>query len=390
MNSEKNQFNYFEPFLIKYLSGSSSEEERNIAIKWINENQDHQEYFNEMKNYFELIKQVKKSSSFNEEKGWKRIREEYQKKRYLLELDKKKRLYIRKLVFIASSAAAALLISFFLGYYLNHFSSFKHAQVSETIYNEIIVPFGAKSQVTLSDGSKVWLNAGSKLRYADNFFKSTREVYLEGEAFFDVTKINHKQFIVKTSNLNIKVYGTQFNVKAYSEENQIQTTLVKGSVAIEPVLEGNIKNIYYLKPNQTATYFKSSSIVSTVNGQETAVYREKNNPNDKIFIINKIDPKPVISWKEKEWLFVGEELGQLAIKLERRYNVKISFEDESLKNYKFSGTLTDLTFEQVLMIIQLSAPILFHIDGNNVVFKGNTLNKNKYDQMISKTKQETN
>jgi ferric-dicitrate binding protein FerR (iron transport regulator) len=289
------------------------------------------------------------------------------------------------LVYISVSSAAAVFIAFFLGIYFNKQSSLKLVNTQSLAYNQIIVPLGAKSQVILSDGSKVWLNAGSKLKYPVSFLNGSREVFLEGEAFFDVTKINHKQFIVKTSNLNIKVYGTQFNVKAYSEENQIQTTLVKGSVALEPLLDNN-NTVYFLKPNQTATFFKSNSTIKTTNNQLNNPDSEKGKADEGIFVVNKIDPLPIISWKDKEWIFKGEELGQLAVKLERRYNVKISFEDISLKTYKFSGTITDLTFEQVLMVIQLSAPILFNIDGNNVVFKGNSMYRNKYDKMILKSK----
>lgn len=131
-------------------------------------------------------------------------------------------------------------------------------------------------------------------------------------------------------------------------------------------------------------------MVSASVAQKPATVRAVNNIQEKIFVVDKIDPIPIISWKDKQWIFKGEELDQLAVKLERRYNVKISFEDESLKKYKFSGTLTDLTFEQVLMVIQLSAPILFKIEGNNVAFKENVLYKKKYDQMISKTKNITN
>jgi len=390
MKTKKEQSASFDSVLIKYLTGSATAEERESAISWINENAVHEKYFDELKDYYQLSKLVQKPSGYNKEEGWNRVKNKYFKLKSMAELDDKRKSYTRKLIYISISSAAAIFIAFFIGFYTSKLNYTSHKNISAMVYNEVVVPLGAKSQVTLSDGSKIWLNAGSKLRYPVDFSSTAREVYLEGEAYFDVAKMQHKLFIVKTSNLNIKVYGTQFNVKAYMDENQIQTTLVRGSVAIEPTSDNSNKYVYFLKPNQTATFFKTTSLVSASVAQKPATVRAVNNIQEKIFVVDKIDPIPIISWKDKQWIFKGEELDQLAVKLERRYNVKISFEDESLKKYKFSGTLTDLTFEQVLMVIQLSAPILFKIEGNNVAFKENVLYKKKYDQMISKTKNITN
>jgi len=289
------------------------------------------------------------------------------------------------------------LVAFLFGFLINNYLTDKAFQNSNLTYNEITVPLGAKSQVTLSDGTKVWLNAGSKLRYPVNFLKSTREVYLDGEAFFDVTKTTKRLFVVKTSKLNIKVYGTQFNVKSYADENLIQTTLVKGSVAIESI-DGSEKGTIFLKPNQSATYYKTLPNKNPTNDLaqkkvpdiQNPKYKQaqgikRSEPIKKIVVVPEVDPLPITSWKDTRWIIVGEELGQLTVKLERRYNVKISFENESLKKYKFSGKLAEETFEQVLKIIQISAPIKFSIKGNNVVFYVDPLYKKNYDKMISRT-----
>ena len=106
----------------------------------------------------------------------------------------------------------------------------------------------------------------------------------------------------------------------------------------------------------------------------------------KMRVIPSVDPLPITSWKDSRWVIVSEELDDIAVKLERRYNVKISFQDESLKKYRFSGTLYDETFEQVLKIIQTSAPILFTINNNLVVFREDPSYKLKYDEMINSPK----
>ena len=100
-------------------------------------------------------------------------------------------------------------------------------------------------------------------------------------------------------------------------------------------------------------------------------------------VIPTVDPLPITSWKDSKWIIVGEELDELAVKLERRYNVKITFEDESLKKYKFTGTLKEETFEQVLKIVQISMPILFTIVDNNVTFREDPSFRKKYDTMIN-------
>jgi Fe2+-dicitrate sensor, membrane component len=374
--------------LIKYIVGSADEDERRIVLAWIKESAENQKIFDELKDYYQLTKVIQKPSGFHINEGWSRVKAGYYKQRFQGEQTKGKTRNI--LLRYAIPLAASFLIVFLLGFFTNNLFSVKKNVVAEVFYNEVKVPLGAKAQLTLSDGTKVWLNAGSKFRYPSTFLKDTREVYLEGEAFFDVTHNMKKQFVVKTNKINVKVYGTQFNVKSYPEEGLIQTTLVKGSVAIEPV-NGN-KQIIYLKPNQSATYYKSEvAIVKDNDVQKTkaeAITKEPSasteEPKEKIVIAPKVDPVPITSWKDTRWIIISDNLGDLAIKLERRYNVKITFNQENLKKYKFSGTLADETFEQVLKIIQLSAPVKFTIDGNHIVFSEDLLYKKNYDKLISK------
>ena len=386
MEKESNNFQHPDEVLIKYLAGSATEEERDYARKWINESLNNKRYFDGLKDYYQLSKVVQKPSGYDKEAGWNRVKAGYYKTRYQNEL-KEKIKYRRKVIWrVGLSSAAVVLIAVGIGYYYIGYSVSKQTITSQ-IFNEIIVPIGAKSHIILSDSTKVWLNAGSKLRYPENLLTGNREVYLEGEAFFDVTKVEKKQFIVKTAGLNIKVFGTQFNVKSYPDENQIQTTLVKGSIAIEPATGYTIIKPIYLKPNQTATYYKSSSHIERSTKDDIKKEQETEARQISKVVINpEINPLPITSWKDNEWVFDGEELGELAVKLERRYNVKITFENNNLISYKFSGTITDETFEQVLKIIQLSAPITFTVDGNKVVLKEDPLYKKKYDKMINNPK----
>lgn len=384
MKTENNTFQQLEDNILQYLSGSASESEREIMIRWINENKDHQHYFDECKSLYLATKVIQKTSTFSREESWKKIQAVYYREKYCSGQKEQKRSRTKILLYAVISSAAAVLVAFLFGYYAFRGSGGKFAAVLQG-ENEITVPLGAKSHVTLSDGTKVWLNAGSTLKYPGIFTPDSREVYLEGEAFFDVKKEASTIFVVRTSNLDIKVYGTQFNVKSYPDENMIQTTLVKGSVSIEERSDSARKKSFLLKPNQTAVYYKAHVAFA---GQKVPAAGSKPQGTaaspEKMVITPLENPVPITSWKDNRWIIVGEELESLAVKLERRYNVKIAFADEGLKKYKFSGTLKDETFEQVLRIIQLSAPIVFHVEGNDVVFSEDPLYKKNYDKMISK------
>ncbi len=368
--------------LLLYLKGEANDKERASARKWINEKAEHKAYFNRLKE-LDLITGISSGKTkYDKAEGWNRVEAGYYKKMYenaIINSADRRRKAIRYV-----SSAAAIFILALIGRALVHSYTIKKNSSDAIVYTETLVPLGSKSLVTLSDGTKVWLNAGSRLRYPLLFGKKTREVYLEGEGYFDVAHDKNKRFLVKTSEITIKVFGTQFNVKAYPEENKIFTTLVKGSVAIEA--NSGDKPETYLKPNQTAVFDKSSQkkIPKAVPKTEQSPEKILSQANEVIVSPEK-NTEVVTSWKDTRWIVEGETLEELAIKLERRYNVKIIFADAGLKDYKFSGTLTDETFEQVLKIIQLSAPIEFTLDHKTVTIKEDKLYKVKYDNMINKT-----
>ena len=151
--------------------------------------------------------------------------------------------------------AASIIAAFIIGALFNQVLTNKKADHS-LVSSVINVPLGAKSQVRLPDGSVVWLNAGSKLTYFNNSFIKNRVVMLEGEAYFDVTHKDNRQFVVRTSDVDVKVYGTQFNVKSYPEESEITTTLVSGKVALEWTKSSKSESVF-MAPNQVARLDKS-------------------------------------------------------------------------------------------------------------------------------------
>lgn len=189
--------------------------------------------------------------------------------------------------------------------------------------NTVVIPYGNRSTINLSDGTKVWLNAGSRLIYPSKFVDNIREVYLVGEAFFNVEKNEDQPFVVKTSHVSVKVLGTQFNVSAYPEDNSIQTVLTEGSVEIIRADAGLFEKGVVLQPGQLGLWHKKS--------KETKVYD--------------VDVEYYTNWVEGIFSFENTDLNRIVKKLERYYNIRFSYADPMDGTIKISGKL-DVAKEQ--------------------------------------------
>jgi len=180
------------------------------------------------------------------------------------------------------------------------------------LYTEVTVPPGQMTRIKLPDGSNVWLNSGSVFKYPTEFDRSSRNIYLDGEAFMKIAKNPKKPFIVNTDKFSVKVLGTSFNVDAYSDDEQASVTLVEGSVLLQSAKKEWSRHIV---PGQTASINKGE--IPAISETNTAFYT---------------------AWTEGKIVFRKETLEEISKKLERWYNVEIRFSDEKLKNLRFSGT----------------------------------------------------
>ncbi|WP_163712393.1 FecR family protein [Mangrovibacterium lignilyticum] len=196
-------------------------------------------------------------------------------------------------------------------------SQFNMIEKEDSNNNQLIVPYGSKSQITLSDNTVVYLNAGSRLIYPSTFKGSSRVVHLIGEAFFDVSKNKHKPFIVKTDQIDIEVLGTRFNVTTYPENEKIETVLVEGSVSVSNDISSQFEKPVLLKPNQILTFNKQTKSVK----------------------IDSVDTEFYTLWKDGMLKFEDAELNQIIHKVERLYDVKIILNDPEKGKMKISGKL---------------------------------------------------
>ena len=218
-------------------------------------------------------------------------------------------------------------------------------QGEEIIYNTMRVPVGEFYQLALSDGSKVWLNSMTELRFPVTFTGEERRVYLTGEAYFEVAHDSKYPFIVETEKgMEVKVYGTEFNMNTY-RENMVQTVLVKGKVGIR--VDDTGKEVM-LAPGQIAEYEEKTGTVR----------------------VEEVDPYRYIAWRDGEFVFERETIEEIMERLSRWFDVKVSYENESLKRKRFTGVISRYEdIEQVLRLIEGPATLRFEVEDNVVTIR---------------------
>ncbi|GAA3774581.1 FecR family protein [Flavobacterium ginsengiterrae] len=221
----------------------------------------------------------------------------------------------------------------------------KALQGKTTGENTLIVPVGGIYAVNLSDGTKVWLNSKSSLKYPVEFSGNKRTVTLEGEAYFEVSKNPHSPFTVKTNSGNVTVLGTHFNVSAYAEDKLFAATLAEGKVQVS---ETNTKNneLVILKPGQQAR--ASNAVLDVV----------------------EVDPSVYTAWKDGKFYFENENLKSILNKMSRWYSFNVKFEQKSLEQIKFTGiVLKEEPIENLLDIISKTSNIKYKITKVNQTYE---------------------
>ena len=269
-------------------------------------------------------------------------------------------------------AAAAIILS--VGGWLT-FKALQHGDTDHGLaikeHNEISTRPGSKSRIQLPDGTIVMLNAGSKLTYQKDFGKGVREVTLTGEGFFDVKKMKETPFIIHTSSIDIKVLGTVFNVKAYPEDKKTETSLIKGSIEV------TIKN----RPNDKIILSPSEKLVveNSVLLEKEKVIAKANEVEipavtiNTLMAVNKLKYDPEDSsvaetqWIDNKLVFRDESLEELAVRMERWYNIELEIKDRRLAERRFSGIFEKESIVQALDALKISMPFKYEQVGNKII-----------------------
>jgi len=216
-------------------------------------------------------------------------------------------------------------------------------------YNEVFSSVDAISKVTLPDGSKVWLNHGSSLKYPAIFRGRCRGVELHGEAYFEVVSNRRVPFVVSAGDIQIKATGTEFNVMAYPEEDKIETSLIKGVVVLQRSNpEKGTVTLVEMKPADMVIYRKSEKKITQ----------------------RIIDDDRYFAWKDGKLVFRNEPLGEVAKKLSRWFNVEIEIADPKLLDLTYTATFVDENLQQVMELMSLISPVNYTISNRQEKSQG--------------------
>lgn len=268
----------------------------------------------------------------------------------------------RKLAFIA--IAAGVFTIFFINYSLRLEKSVTK-QNGNSFVNEIVTKRGSKSSIKLPDGTTVRLNTDSRLTYISFAAGKTREVTLVGEAYFDVAHDSSRPFIIHTGKVNIKVLGTSFNVRNYPQDKELETSLIKGKIEVS--LESRPEDIIILKPTEKLIIAKEEDELS-------AATKVSNSSDNKVVLtsITYMRQDSLVaetSWLNDKLVFVNQPLEKIALELERKYAINITFKDEKVKKYRYTGVFENVSLEKVFELIKYSKNFNYKINDKNIVIE---------------------
>lgn len=344
-----------EDLIIRFLTGETTTLESKHLSEWLAESSENLSYFNSIRNIWLASSQISPLTlEANSQNGENR------------ELNSKG--VQRNVLNLTLKVAAIILLAVISGVVLYNQLSESNKLSPATVAFEATL--GSRAVATLPDGTKVWLNSGSKLVYDESYNAESREVKLTGEAYFNVVTNPSKPFVVKTGKINIKALGTKFNVKAYPDDASIVTTLEKGKVVIEGKDSQDREFMVEMKPKETVTYYKKEDNIGTIKKKNSADTKiEEKLPeaivNDISAAVTKteqVKTELFTSWKDNRWVIEKQKLGDLARDLERRYNIKIHFASDSIKKFHFSGSIENETIEQVMVIMRHTIPLKYKIE----------------------------
>lgn len=279
-----------------------------------------------------------------------------------LPVERKTRSFRKPLVWLTGIAATLLLGWYFLDQPFKGKGNAPHAQ------NTVSTKKGSKSKIQLPDGTQVWLNADSKITYNEKFQGNIREVQLAGEAFFDVVRDESRPFIIHTNVIDIKVLGTAFNVRSYADEKNTETSLIRGSV--EVTLRNNPDKKFMLKPSDKLIVLNEQPADILLQPADHKANRDNRAllpTMSKIRFRENENSAVETLWVKNKLAFDKESLEDIALKIERWYDVKVNILDNAIRKTEFSAVFDDESLEQVMEALHLTGNFDYEINKKEVI-----------------------
>lgn len=334
--------------LVKYITGEAAPQELEQVKQWISAHPENEQYFAQLyETWHNMLylqpKVVNKYSAYDKFSG--KIEPQTHPR------------YPRLIYWGKVAACVALLTAVSVTFYKRYSKNIQSVK-------QIAVNHGYIKKVVLGDGTLVWLNAGSKLNYTADFGKTTRTVYLEGEAFFEIAPGKKEiPFIVNTKNYTVRDIGTKFNLKAYATDQFLETTVVKGEVSVEGNAESSNRemNRIYVKHHQVLRIYYQPK-------KESYSYAAPDTKNMNEMQVTEVDEAKLNlydGWKDNLLVFEDATLKEMAGVLERRYNVSIHINNDEIAKIRYSGSFKNVPdIEKVLSLIMENTPIDYTRNGD--------------------------
>lgn len=312
----------------KKLTGDISPEDSAVLDEWLRKSAANQAEFDDLASLWEQSQRLHFPGKIDRPAALNRVR---------------RHVGVRKVVpsglRLVYQVAAVLLLSVLLSGLYNYFTF--ESKPSGEYFQEVVAAYGTRTNVDLPDGSTVFLNSGSSLKFSSQFAaQDQRLIELKGEGYFAVAKDPHRPFIVKAGRIEVEALGTEFNVDAYEPEHAIDVVLVEGKVAINTANHQTMENKMVLETSQLARF----------DAKENKLIKENTSELEKH-----------IGWIEGKMVFVDDPIREVIRELEHWYNVQIELTDERLNNYRFTGTFLDEPVEEILKIFSMTSPLNYEI-----------------------------
>jgi len=325
----------YNTLLVRFFERTADEADIKHLSEWINSSEENKRIFNEYNESYQLADITANGWLYNTDNNWKKLKVRIQDEGMIplvKMVTNRQMIWWRSVAVIAIIMTVAALGWMFKGnQQLSHYSGVV----------SVVAPLGQKSQVVLQDGSKVWLNSGSKLEYVYSAETNQRVATLEGEAFFDVAKDSNTPFIVETPDVVLKVYGTRFNVLAYAEEQIVETTLEEGSLGVQIKTTGEE---LLMKPGQQVIFNKQSKLMEL---SDVNLYKH-------------------VAWKNGKLHFDNDTFIEVVKKLERWYGVEIHLDESLHLSARYTMIISSESVSEVLDLMKITTPMRYEIRNGQI------------------------
>jgi ferric-dicitrate binding protein FerR (iron transport regulator) len=340
--------------LQKFMSGSCSEQEQEYIYQWISNPDNKEEVAAMMKISWDKVSEKLPQGVCNKNELIKGVLERNNDFQFSFKYEQEKEYETgqakSRILSMVLKVAAVLIVTLTAGLLAYRQQQASPQQQEEVVFVEKTNPKGRKSTIELPDGSRVKLNADSKLRYTKKFASDVREVILEGEAFFEVEHDPARPFIVRTGDISTTVLGTSFNVRAYAKSDATEVAVVTGNVKVKSTsyFDNEGENVVFLTPNKMVSYHREDRKMTTTH----------------------FNLEEIVGWKEGILMFKNADQYEIAAKLNSWYGVEVEMDaDETVMNKRYTGKFDNNSLEYVLKAISYTSDMAFEIEGNKVKLK---------------------